>query len=185
MWDLWWTNWHWDRFFSEYFGFPLSVSFHQCSITRKNLRSQNYVAASQWQQVRIPTEFRCDKACLQILYVIHIPWHRLIMLYLIEKTTQSIRNNHLSLTSLWMMRTNTFFSNGATAPSGPRPLHYRGFTISLRHTPQSVGLLWTRDQPDAETSTWYHTTLTRDRHPCPPRDSNPQYQKASGHRPTP
>ena len=33
MWDLWWTKWHWDRFFPEYFGFPLSVSFHRCSIT--------------------------------------------------------------------------------------------------------------------------------------------------------
>jgi hypothetical protein len=22
MWDLWWTKWHWDRFFPEYFGFP-------------------------------------------------------------------------------------------------------------------------------------------------------------------
>jgi hypothetical protein len=23
MWDLWWTKWRWDRFFSpEYFGFP-------------------------------------------------------------------------------------------------------------------------------------------------------------------
>jgi hypothetical protein len=29
---LWWTKWHWDRFFSESFGFPLSVSFHCCSI---------------------------------------------------------------------------------------------------------------------------------------------------------
>jgi hypothetical protein len=36
MWDLWWTKWHWDRFFPKYFGFPLSVSFHRCSITRKN-----------------------------------------------------------------------------------------------------------------------------------------------------
>jgi hypothetical protein len=26
MWDLWWTKWHWDRFFSELFGFLLSVS---------------------------------------------------------------------------------------------------------------------------------------------------------------
>jgi hypothetical protein len=25
MWDLWWTKWHWDRFLSEYFGFPLSI----------------------------------------------------------------------------------------------------------------------------------------------------------------
>jgi hypothetical protein len=36
MWDLWWTKWHLDRFLSEYFGFPLSISFHQCSINRKN-----------------------------------------------------------------------------------------------------------------------------------------------------
>jgi hypothetical protein len=36
MWDLWRTKWHWDRFFTEYFGFPLSISFHQCSITWKN-----------------------------------------------------------------------------------------------------------------------------------------------------
>ena len=35
MWDLWWTKWHWDRFFPEYFGFPLSISFHRYSITRK------------------------------------------------------------------------------------------------------------------------------------------------------
>jgi hypothetical protein len=26
MWDLWWTKWHWDRFFPEYFGFP--CQFH-------------------------------------------------------------------------------------------------------------------------------------------------------------
>jgi len=26
------------------------------------------------------------------------------------------------------------FHSGATAPSGPRPPHYRGFTITLRHT---------------------------------------------------
>jgi hypothetical protein len=27
MWDLWWTKWHWVRFFLEFFGFPLSISF--------------------------------------------------------------------------------------------------------------------------------------------------------------
>jgi len=31
-------------------------------------------------------------------------------------------------------------------------------------TPHSVGLLWTSDRPDAETSTWQHTVLTRDIH---------------------
>jgi hypothetical protein len=28
--------------------------------------------------------------------------------------------------------------------------------ITLKHTPQSVGLLWTRDGPVAQTSTWQH-----------------------------
>jgi hypothetical protein len=36
MWDSWWTQWHWDRFFPEYFAFPPSISFHRCSITWKN-----------------------------------------------------------------------------------------------------------------------------------------------------
>ena len=52
-------------------------------------------------------------------------------------------------------------------------------------TPHSVGLLWTSDQSVADTSTWQHTTLTRDRHPRPWRDSNQQSQQASGRRPTP
>ena len=32
-------------------------------------------------------------------------------------------------------------------------------------TPHSVRLLWTNDRPDAETSTWQHTTFTRNTHP--------------------
>jgi hypothetical protein len=36
MWDLWLTKCHWERFFSEYFGFSLSFSFHRWSITRRN-----------------------------------------------------------------------------------------------------------------------------------------------------
>ena len=28
-WDLWLTKCYWDKFFSAYFGFPLSVSFHR------------------------------------------------------------------------------------------------------------------------------------------------------------
>jgi hypothetical protein len=50
-------------------------------------------------------------------------------------------------------------------------LIFRGFTITHSlDTPHSVGLLWTREQLVAETSTWQNTTLTRDRHPCPRRD---------------
>jgi len=44
-------------------------------------------------------------------------------------------------------------------------------------TPHSIGLLWTSDQPDAETSTWQYTTITRDRLSFPGRDSNPQSQQ--------
>jgi hypothetical protein len=32
MWDLWWTKWYWERFLSEFFGFPLTVAFHYYSI---------------------------------------------------------------------------------------------------------------------------------------------------------
>ena len=34
--------------------------------------------------------------------------------------------------------------------------------------PHSLGLPWASDQPVAETSTLLYTTLTTDRHPCPP-----------------
>jgi len=58
---------------------------------------------------------------------------------------------------------------------------------SLSHSdmPHSVRLLWTSDQPDAETSNWQQTAHTRDRHLCPWRDSNPQSQQACGSTPMP
>ena len=40
--------------------------------------------------------------------------------------------------------------------------------ITLKDTHTLGRLLWTSDQPDTETSTWQQTTLTADRHPCPP-----------------
>ena len=59
----------------------------------------------------------------------------------------------------------------------------RGFTVTLRHTPQSVELLWTSDQPKAETSTWQtHNTQATDIHAFR-WDLNPQPQQASGSRP--
>jgi len=76
-----------------------------------------------------------------------------------------------------------FFYRGWTAPV------YQDLLIidalqSHSDTPHSVGLLWTRDQPETEISTLQHTALTTDKHPCPRRDSNPQSQLASGRRPT-
>jgi len=59
------------------------------------------------------------------------------------------------------------------------------FPDHTRQPPQSVGLLWTSDQFVAENSIRQRTTLTRERHPCPRWDSNPQSQQASSRRPTP
>ena len=71
----------------------------------------------------------------------------------------------------------------ATAATGPRPVHYQGFMITLRHTPQSVGLLWTSDQLVADTSTWQHTTLRIDIHaPSGVRTRNPSKRAAADSR---
>ena len=79
------------------------------------------------------------------------------------------------------------FVFGATPrpPSGAGSPHSRGSYITHNDAPQSVGLLWTSDQPVAETSTQQHTTLTTDRHPYPRWDSNPQSQQARDRRRTP
>jgi hypothetical protein len=69
-----------------------------------------------------------------------------------------------------------FFPVAQQPPVGQGPLIIEA-SRSHSDTPHSVGLLWSSDQPDAETSTWQHTTFTRDRHPCPQRDSNPQSQE--------
>jgi len=52
-------------------------------------------------------------------------------------------------------------------------------THTHKHT-HRVGHLWMNDQPVEETSTWYHTTLTRDRYLCPGRirTHNPSKQTA-------
>ena len=47
-----------------------------------------------------------------------------------------------------------FVCFGGNSPSsGPGPPHSRGFYITDNDAPQSVRLLWTSDQPVAETST--------------------------------
>ena len=55
------------------------------------------------------------------------------------------------------------FYHGATATVG-QGLFIIEDSLSHSDTSQSAGLLWTSDQPYAQTSTWQHTTLTRDIH---------------------
>ena len=59
--------------------------------------------------------------------------------------------------------------------------------VSRSHSviPHTVGLLWISDRPVSEISTWQHTTLTRDRHPCRRRDLNPKSLQSSGRSPRP
>jgi len=67
-------------------------------------------------------------------------------------------------------------------PMGHGHLIYRGFMITHTHT-HSIELLWTSDQPDAQTSTWQHTTLTTDNNASGGfRTHNPSQQAAADRR---
>jgi len=47
------------------------------------------------------------------------------------------------------------------------PLGSQGLLIIKASQSHLAGLLWMSDQPNAETTTWWHATITRDRHSCP------------------
>ena len=79
---------------------------------------------------------------------------------------------------------NFFFLSWQDSPPLGHGLSIVEDSRSYSDTPHSVGPLWTSEQANAETCTWQHTTLTRDRHQCPRRDSNPQSQQTSARRPT-
>jgi hypothetical protein len=79
-------------------------------------------------------------------------------------------------------------NSGGFFPTAQQPLVGQGLILeaswSHSDTPHSVEVLRTSDQPDArDVYVTTHTTFTRDRHPCPRWDSNPQSQKANGLRP--
>jgi hypothetical protein len=50
MWDLWRKKWHWDRFFSGFFFFSLSLSFHRVSVLVYHPGDEQY--ARWWPQFR-------------------------------------------------------------------------------------------------------------------------------------
>jgi hypothetical protein len=65
VWDLWWTKWHWDTFFNEFFGFPLSVSsFHQRSILLYlHLGKNNRSVGSRSSETVSPNQQRKKVPC--------------------------------------------------------------------------------------------------------------------------
>jgi hypothetical protein len=66
-----------------------------------------------------------------------------------------------------------------------KPLVGQSLLIFEASRSHLVGLLWMSDQPEAETPTWQHTTLTRDRYRCQRWDSNIRTQKVNARNPRP
>jgi hypothetical protein len=62
----------------------------------------------------------------------------------------SVHSNREGETAVCLAMLHMYLFYGATAPIGPEHSNFRGFTIT--DTLHSVGLLWTSDQPVAETS---------------------------------
>jgi len=97
----------------------------------------------------------------------------------------SVIRDILTYTFTWLGRiiiVDIFYGSIALVGSG---LLIIEASRSHSDTPHSVELLWMRDRPVAEPFTRQHSTLTSERHPCLRRNSNPQFQQASGCRPAP
>jgi hypothetical protein len=89
----------------------------------------------------------------------------------------SLNNITLSIVPLLHIWAYFLFLCGALTPFRVMASPYGALLLHSMATPHSAGPLWTSDQPDAKIFAWQHTTLTRDRHPCPRRDLNPQSQQ--------
>jgi hypothetical protein len=89
-------------------------------------------------------------------------------------------NSFQKLLDLWQPSGSGHFLIIAQQPPVGQGLLNVEDSQSYSDTSHLLGLLWTSDQLVAENSTWQHTTLTTDRHPCSRRDSNTQSQQASG-----
>ena len=106
-----------------------------------------------------------------------------IILFLIFQTGISLCISHLSVHIIHPV-SSLIFLPGRNSPSGPWPPHYRGFTITLRHTILGRTPLdeWSACRTDLYlTSPNNHKRETS----MPLRDSKPQSQQASSRRPTP
>jgi len=77
-----------------------------------------------------------------------------------------------------------FFTHCTKPPSGPGPSHYRGFTITLRHTTLGRNPLDERSARRRDLYLTAHSTHKKQIF-MPRRDSNPQSQQESDREPTP
>ena len=99
-----------------------------------------------------------------------------LLTYFKHSTSSPFYLVYLQMSFGWQSK-HLFPPNGKISPRCVRaPLTVED-SWSHSDTPHSVGLLWTGDQPVAETFTWQYITLLRERHPWPRRDSNPHPSK--------
>jgi hypothetical protein len=96
---------------------------------------------------------RCNMIVPRCIAVQYTEATQAILLpFIFRLTVSCISLPHLSLVIIWFSK--NFFFNGSTAPFRvPRPPHFDASRSHSLDTPHSVGLLWTRDQLVAETST--------------------------------
>jgi len=79
--------------------------------------------------------------------------HATAVILLLQDSTQHARVRKRRQYNKIQPRPTSYVFFCTTAPSGPGPLHSRGLKITPNDASQSVGLLWTSDQPVSETST--------------------------------
>ena len=81
---------------------------------------------------------------------------------------------------LYLIKRTLFWPPIAQQPPVGKGLLSIKTPLSHLDTRQSVGFLWSSDQPQAETSTWQHTILTTHRHaPAGIRTRNPSKRAAA------
>ena len=73
----------------------------------------------------------------------------------------------VSWVHLWITFLRGCINRALFCTMAQQPLVIQGLLIIEASRSHSVELLWTRDQPDAETSTWQHTILSREKFHTP------------------
>jgi hypothetical protein len=99
--------------------------------------------------------------------------HNVMGMWSLAKLSYLNRTERLSLHLLQLVTCAVLKPIMAVQPLVGHSLLIVEVSKSHSDTPHPVGLVWTSGRPVSETCTWQHTTLTRDKHPCPQRDSYP------------
>jgi hypothetical protein len=81
--------------------------------------------------------------------------------------------------------TSILLLSGIYNPYEFEPPHPGGSEVTHKDAPQAVGLLWTSDQPVAQTSAWQHTQHSQRTNIRAPAGFKPESQQAIGYKHVP